>query len=200
MKRIRQLTTAILTILFSLASQVTSAQFMSVPTTFSTPGGNITTYQNVYMPYHYYGSQVVSRKHLFTVVLLNDTTFQQEAFINVNKKVNELKWKTRGSKMVVLPSETKEIFRIDANGGKIISGKAMDSCWIFLTDTGKIKTYSITSETDVPLIAYIQKGESGKILPLTADNLEPLVSENEKARALVMRGKLLKALKVYNKQ
>jgi hypothetical protein len=195
--KITVLSSALIT-LFSLASHISSAQFMSMPTKFSTPMGKITVNQPVHMPRYVNNYTTTNSKHLFTIVLLNDSTFEKKAYINIDAKVHELKWVTKKVQSVIVPSETKEIYRIDPNGMKI-SGKPMDSCWIFLVDTGKIRTYSVIAEMYDPLISYIQKDTSAEIMPLTANNLELLVADNEKALALVKKGKLLKAIRVYNK-
>jgi hypothetical protein len=68
-----------------------------------------------------------------------------------------------------------------------ISGKPMDSCWIFFAKSGRINTYSITSEMDDPLIAYIQKGEDAPILPLTEENVSEMVKDNDEALKLAGR-------------
>jgi hypothetical protein len=98
-----------------------------------------------------------------------------------------------------VPKQTKEIFWVDYLGGSKVVGKPLDSCWIFLSDSGKIRTYSLTAEMDDPMIGYIQKGENNAILPLTEENLKPMVNDNEKALQLADKKKLLKAIEVYNK-
>jgi len=80
--------------------------------------------------------------------------------------------------------------------GKRITGIPHDSCWFFPVDTGKIRTYSVVSDIDYPVIGYIQKGADKPILPLTKENLMPMVNEN--ARKLTEKEKLLIAIQQYN--
>lgn len=174
------------------------AQTFNVPVKHTTPHGSFTTYQRVGMPMYYHNNTISNRKHLFTIVLTNDSTINKKIKIDITDSVHQLHWKENSRKVVIVPKDTKEIFRIDAATGKKISGIPMDSCWAFLVDTKKIRIYSITSEIPDPLIAYIQKDEYSPILPLTKDNLEPMINDNEKALALARKGKLLKALKKYN--
>lgn len=174
------------------------AQTFNVPVRNTTPYGSFTTYQRVGVPMYYNNKAIANAKHLFTIVLVNDSTINKGVKIDISDSVHQLHWKEKSNKVVIIPKDTKEIFRIDATTGKRISGIPMDSCWAFLVDTKKIRTYSITSEILDPLIAYIQKDEYSPILPLTKENLELMVSDNEKALALAKKGKLLRALRRYN--
>lgn len=153
------------------------------------------------MPLRYnQGSTIANLKHNYMIVLLNDSTIEAKTKIDINSTVNSLSWGKKDNKTIIRPHDTKEIYRIDRTGKKI-TGIPMDSCcWAFLVDTGKIRTYSITSEIDAPMIAYIQMGEGGEIVSLTAENLSPMIADNEKALALVKKDKLLKAIKEYNKE
>ena len=186
--------TATIVILFYKSGHT---QTFNVPVRNTTPHGSFTTYQRVGIPMYYNNNTIVNRKHLFTIVFLNDSTIQKKVKIDISDSVHQLRWKEDGEKIVITPKSTKEIFRTDESGRKI-SGVPMDSCWAFLVGTKKIRTYSITSEIHDPLIAYIQKDEYAPIVPLTKDNIEPMVKDNEKALALVKKGKLLKALRKYN--
>jgi hypothetical protein len=175
------------------------AQFVSVPTKINTPYGSATIPTQVYMPRHYnYGNGVINRKYNYTIVLLNDSTIEVKTKINIDDPVNFLSWGKKDNKTIIRPPDTKEIYRIGADGRKV-AGIPMDSCWAFLVDTGKIRTYSITSDIDVPSIAYIQKGENGTILDLTRESMEQMVGDNQRILALVKKNKLLKAIKEYNK-
>jgi len=75
----------------------------------------------------------------------------------------------------------------------------MDSCWAFLVGIGKIRTYSVTAEMDNPPIAYVQKGDFAPIVALTLENLEPMVADNAKSLEFARKGRLIKAVSVYNK-
>jgi len=174
-----------------------SAQYYNVPTKFSTPHGNITVYERVYMPrFQNYGT--VSIKHVFTIVLRNDSVITKKAKIVTEDSVHILSWNEKGEKKSIAPAETKEIYRME--NGKKITGSPTDSCWLFPVESGAISTFSILSETDDPIISHIQKGSGGVILPLTKENLIPMLSDNEKAIKLVEKRKLLKAIDMYNKK
>ena len=177
----------------------TSAAQFSTPMTIKTPYGNRTIYTpGTGMKFYNYNQGFVNRKHTFTVVLLNDSTFEVKAKINIEEDVNSIKWGKGGQQHIIVPSQTKEIYRNGINAK--IRGIPRDSCWLFLIKEGKISTYSVSSEMDNPLINYIQKGEGGEILPLQNMNVEGMVMDNEKALALAKKGKLLKAIEKYNMQ
>lgn len=175
----------------------TQSQTFNVPVKHTTPYGSFSMYQRVGIPMHYGNNGIVNLKHHFIIVLLNDSIIQKKVKIDISDSVHQLRWKEKDNKVVILPKDTKEIFRIDEMGKKI-TGMPRDSCWIFLVDIKKIRTYSITSEISDPVIAYIQKDEQSSILPLTKENLENMVQDNEEALALAKKGKLLKALRKYN--
>jgi hypothetical protein len=183
--------------LFSVLLAVSSSAQFSTPTTIKTPYGNRTiwTPSTTRFPTNY-NQGFVNRKHNFTIVLLNDSSFEVKAKINIDDSVNSIKWGKGEEQHTIVPSETKEIYRTGVNGK--VRGIPKDSCWLFLVKPGKISTYSISSEMDNPLINFIQKGEGGEILPLLAMNVEDMVSDNEKALALAKKGKLLKAIEKYN--
>lgn len=175
-----------------------SAQFMSVPTRISTPRGNVTIYTPSHMHMYNYNYKNSNRRHEFTIVFLNDSIMTVKATIDLSDSVHCIKWGKKGNQITIKPSETKEIYRMEK--GEKISGRAMDSCWIFPAGFGRINTYSVTSETDYPLIAYIQKGVEKPILPLTEENVREMVKDNEKALKLADRKKLLKAVEKYNEE
>jgi hypothetical protein len=187
------------TLVFALF-QNASAQWVNMPTTIRTPNGNVKINTPVYMPmYRNYYYQKPNRKHDYTIVYLNDSIQTVKAKINISDSVHCLQWGKKSSLATVKPSETKEIYRLDEIGEKLI-GKPLDSCWIFLSDHGKINTYSITSEMEDPMIAYIQKGDTGAIVLLTEENLKEMVKDNEEALKLADKKKLLKAIEKYNEQ
>lgn len=181
---------------YCLSCVHTSAQRISVPTKFSTPGGKITVYNDVYIPRVNNYNRGSSLKHEFTIVFLNDTTMTVKAAIDLSDSVHVIKWGKKENQVVIRPSETKEIYRMQ--GDKKISGKPMDSCWIFPAGFGRINTYSVTSDIDYPLIAYIQKGVDRPILSLTEENVREMVKDIDEAVKFVNRKKLLKAIEKYN--
>jgi hypothetical protein len=139
------------------------------------------------------------KKHEFTIVLSNDSTIEGKCRIDANSNRHVLKCKINGSELTILPSETKTISH-DDDEERTMTGRPMDSCWAFLISRGKIRTYSITAEPDQPTIGYIQKGDFSTIIPLTQENLEQMVSDNEKALDLARKGRLLRAINIYNKE
>jgi len=184
-------------VLFTLTA---SGQFVSVPTKVSTPRGNVTVPTQVYLPmYHNYSNRPTNKKHVFTIVLLNDSTLEAKAKINISDSVHSLKWGKKENERIIMPSDTKEIYRI-ADDGRKITGLPRDSCWIFLVEEGRIRKYSITSETDYPTVAFIQKEGIGSIVSLTKENLLGMVGDNERAVSLAKKGKLLKAIDLYNEE
>ena len=179
--------------------QNASAQRIPMPTTISTPRGNVTIYTPSHIPmYNNFNYKDSNRRHEFTIVFLNDSTMTVKAVIDLSDSVHCIEWGKKENQIIIKPSETKEIYRMVR--GEKISGKAMDSCWIFSAGFGKINTYSVTSETDYPLIAYVQKGVDKPILPLTEANVREMVKDNGKALKLADRKKLLKAVEKYNEE
>lgn len=175
-----------------------STQWVNVPTTIRTPNGNVKINTPMHMPmYRNYNYGKPNRKHEYTVVYLNDSTTTTKAILDISDSVHILKWGKKENQLTVLPSQTKEIYWMDE--GNKVTGKPMDTCWVFLARSGKINTYSVTAEMDDPTIAFIQKGD-GAILPLTNGNVEAMVKDNEKALSLAERKKLLRAIEVYNKE
>jgi len=64
---------------FIFSLQPCLAQFISVPTKISTPYGKITVDRQIYIPNAYgwnYNRSFTPRKHLFTIVLLNDDSIE----------------------------------------------------------------------------------------------------------------------------
>jgi hypothetical protein len=178
-----------------------SAQF-SVPTKISTPYGSRTIWTPGYTKWHQnYGNQkggIVSNPYNFTIVLLNDSSFEVKGKINLDSSVSSLKWGKKENAGIIKPFETKEIYRM-AGEKKIRGVPGADSCWLFLADSGKINTYSVTSELDYPTIAYIQNGNDGEIVPLNAGRLIDIVGiDDESILSLIRKEKLTKAIKKYN--
>jgi hypothetical protein len=85
---------------------------------------------------------------------------------------------------------------LDKNGEEIM-GMPHDSCWLFLAIKGKINAYSVTTEFNDPMIAYVQKGD-GPLLAITAEILAELMADNEKALTILSRNNIDKAIRVYN--
>ncbi len=185
-----------------LTSTQAFAQFLP-PTTIRTPYGNVTT-PGSYTPRIYSFNNAYSSKFTFFIVLKNDSTIVANTKIKFRSKdkPSELSWKEHGKKYVVTPDQTKEIYRVDVKRNKI-RGIPQDSCWLFLIDTArtdkKIKLYSMTSDISSPTISHFKLDKMDDILPLQKSKLEPYVQENEKAKKLVLKNQLLKAIEEMNK-
>lgn len=149
-------------------------------------------------PYRY-NLGIPNKHYVYTIVFLNDSSIEGKGKIDISKQVHELNCKVNRARTSIRPSETKEISRVDAEGRTLV-GKPMDSCWAFLVGIGRIRTYSVTAEIDDPSIAFIQKGDFSPIVALTLENLEPMVADNEKALEFARKGRLTKAVSVYNKE
>lgn len=174
-------------------------QFYSPPTQISTPRGNVTIPGHWNGGYHFYSWNrgKVNNKYYYTVVLLNDSSIDIYTRINISDSVNTVEYGKKQNKIVFTPKETKELYRYDKVGNKI-TGIPNDSCWLFLISAGKINTYSITSEVDNESTDFIQKGENGNFYTLTKEHLLDMVKDNEEALEKAKKGKLLKAISIYN--
>jgi hypothetical protein len=181
-----------------LTAKHSNAQFRSVPSTISTPRGNVTVNTMVYMPGDFRNYAATSRKHKFKVVLKNDSDFTCRTTIDISDSVPFIKTRLQedGKKVKIHPADTKELIRItDGEEWKAI---VTDTSWLFKIGIGKINTYSIVAEEDTQIITAIQKGNDGPIVPLTSENLEPMIADNPDAMKFFKKKKLLKALRTYN--
>lgn len=175
------------------------AQFVPVPSTIRTPYGNVQSTTYHYMPMNYYNVGQASVKYMFTVVLKSDSVFIVKARIDVSEKQHVLPVKTGEGKRDIFPDNTKQIYRETSTGKKIV-GLPADSCWLFKAVTGKINAYSHLAETGYSYIIAIQDGDQEPIIPFTRKNLEAMVGtpEDPKVLSLIEKGKLVKALEMYN--
>jgi hypothetical protein len=197
------------TILFLLTSyHVVHAQYappMPVTTTIKTPYGNVPhTYYVPSIHHHYnYGQGDISARHEFTVVLTNDSTFKTMTKINLTEKGKDnsitVKGKVKKEKREIFPKDTKYISRVSPEG-RIYTGVPADSCWLFKTVQGEINGYSFLAEASETLVFAIQQGNDGAIVPLTKENLLPMVESEARSSELAQKGKLHKALLRYNSQ
>ncbi|WP_293955760.1 hypothetical protein [Sphingobacterium sp. UBA7855] len=180
------------------------AQF-SPPTTIRTPSGNVTL-PGVYTPRFYsFNSEPISSRYKFYIVLKNDSTVVAKTKIKLRTTTapSEISWREKGKKHTVTPEQTKEIYRIDY-WNKKIKGIPQDSCWLFLVDTvsheQRIRRYSMTADINQPTISHFKMEKAKEILPLKKETLEPYVEGNEKAKKLLSKNKLLKAIEELNRQ
>ena len=179
---------------------------MMVPmnNTIRTPYGNASYTTWVPGPRMYYGGTATpSYKYPFTIVFKTekDSTLLVKAKIDASEKNHVIRAKVNKQKVVIKPTDTKEIYRIATSGEKI-AGMATDSCWLFLAIKGKINGYSYLAEKGAGSwgsIIAVQKGEGQPILPLNKDNLEEMVADNPEALKFAKKKKLEKAVTTYNK-
>lgn len=135
----------------------------------------------------------------------NDSTVVAKTKIKLRTATapSEISWREKGKKYTVTPDQTKEIYRIDY-WNKKIKGIPQDSCWLFLVDTvsheKRIRRYSMTADINQPAISHFKMEKAKEILPLKKETLEPYVEGNEKAKKLLSKNKLLKAIEELNLQ
>lgn len=180
------------------------AQFRP-PSTMRTPGGNV-TFPGSYTPMLYsFNSEPISNRYKFYIVLKNDSTIVAKTKIKLRTATapSEISWREKGKKYTVTPDQTKEIYRIDY-WNKKIQGIPQDSCWLFLVDTvgheKRIRRYSMTADINQPAISHFKMEKAKEILPLKKETLEPYIEGNKKAKKLLLKNKLLKAIEELNRQ
>jgi len=177
---------------------VASAQFFTpVTTQIRTPYGNVPHTYYVPSVYRYYNLGGISQKYEFTVVLTNEEELTFKAAIKLNDSIHSLTYKKRGAKRVITPQETREVFRLTRDGKKI-TGIPTDSCWLFKVVEGRINGYSYLASESAEYLSAFQVGD-GEILPLTKENLLPIVKDDPKRVKWVEKGGLGKAIVHYNK-
>jgi hypothetical protein len=161
--------------------------------TIRTPYGNATYTTWMPGPRMYYGGTATpSYKYPFTIVFKTDkdSTLLVKAKIDASEKNHVIRTKVNKQKVVIKPTDTREIYRIASWGGKLV-GIPADSCWLFLAIKGKISAYSYLAETGTSSwgsIIAVQKGEGQPILPLNKDNLEEMVADNPEALVMLFQG------------
>ena len=176
------------------------AQMIPITTTLKTPYGNVPHTQYVGPMNYYYGQQNISARFEFTVVLKNDSSFKTKTRINLKDgEDNSITVKQDGTKEQIFPNDTKYISRITVQG-KVLKGIPADSCWLFKAMDGEINGYGFLAEELDTYIIAIQDGDDCPIVPLTKDNLMPLVMSDQKCVGLVRKNKLRRALARYNYQ
>lgn len=183
-----------------------NAQFMPVPSTMSTPYGNIHTTNYVYTPmFHRYGG-TARTEGSFNVTFLDSTQKIVKGIICIDSPSCYLKWtdksvdkKDSGRIKKIYPSQTISL-GIAGTYGSIV-GKNADSCWLFKSVKGRINVYTaLPWDPDVltdAMILYIQK-EDGPLLQMNETNLGELLKDNEKAYGFFKKKKYLKAINKYN--
>lgn len=106
-------------------------------------------------------------------------------------------------KVKIYPKETISISRKNGYTGKMLSGMANDSCWLFKVIEGPVTAYAFLSESpesfDESTIVGIQKGENMPILPFLPENLKQMIADDKEAMEQFKSKKYYKALNKYNK-
>jgi len=150
--------------------------------------------------YNYYSNNQGSNslKYDFVVILKNDSTFRVRTKINVLQEGNNfITVKDDGIKQKIFPADTKSISRVTLEGRTLI-GIPADSCWLFLVDRGAINSYSFLAETGTTFIIAIQEGNDSPIVPLTKENLLPMISGDPKANKHASKNNFQKAISIFN--
>lgn len=188
-----------LSFLFLKISIGAFSQMMPMNNTINTPRGPVQFTTWVPGPRMYYGGPTSpSVKYPFTIVFSSDSSVLVKVKIDISEKNHVIKTKINKKKVVIKPSDTQEIYRIDDTGFKM-AGMPTDSCWLFLAVKGKINGYSYLAEKGTNSLIAIQKGESAPILPLNKTNLEDMVADNAEALKFAKKKKLEKAITTFNK-
>jgi hypothetical protein len=179
-------------------SHVAMAQFISVPYTMSTAGGNIPMHQNVYMNMGHGGGKA-NPKFDFEVTLKNDSVVKLRSRILPEEKRLYMEHKEGKVKKKIFPQDTKScLARLSSTFG-LKFGIPADSCWLFKINVAAINCYSSIPSPDLNDTVAIQKGDDGKIVTLNKENLEEMVSPgDEKLDKLIDKGKFAKAIEYYN--
>jgi len=180
-------------------SHVASAQFVSVPYTMSTPGGNVPMYHHVYLPTHYNNGNS-NPKFDFEVTLKNDSVVKfKSRILSENKKMYVL-LKENKSKRKISPDDTKAIVSSSSDLGRI-KGLPADSCWLFKMNKGAINCYSSVPMIDIYGTIAIQEGEKGTIIELTKENLQGITgNDDDKIVKWLKKNKLIKVIEYYNEK
>lgn len=177
------------------------AQFAPSSMRINTPYGprTIQTYQHSPMMYYRGGSGNPSIKYEFTVVLTNDSIVKDKGRINIHDSVHSITFKEKGTKQTYKPSETKELFRITPDGMKM-SGMPNDTCWLFRTEVGRVDLFSCIAEPKTDMITAMQVGSDTPVEKLDKQRVIDLVKKYPRLLKFAEKGKLVKALRGYNKE
>lgn len=166
--------------LFSLLGTVLYAQSVSIPVL----GCNCTE----------------DSKYNFIVTLANDS------LLTVTSKVEYLSgsgtyyltYKKPGKPMKRLfPRDTKKL-EVTDYPHFTMTGLPVDTAWLFNTDAGKINLYSTYPIYKTENAKAFRASADGPLLPLTLDNLLPQLGEDEKAMKTALKGKLHRAVVLFN--
>ena len=197
----RYLVIFILVALVCLCSNNTIAQY----STMNTPYGKVNipspAMAGTYFSFFKSGGGSPQMKRLdYTVVLKSGEIYKGKGKLHFYKGKYYIQF-YKGKKLRLFnPEDTKSISTIAEMGRKMIGMPAFnDSCWLFKTFEGKINKYSVTPEWGTPFTAGIQKDRQKQPLKISKDNVIELVQDNPEALKKAEKGKLLDAIRLYNR-
>lgn len=137
-------------------------------------------------------------KFRYNIVLKNDSVVEARTRIERMKPCDIIAVGKRDKMVIIKPGDTKEVWR-KASTGKVMRGVPADSCWIFKTIEGRINGYSEYSYDDKGFVTRIQQGD-GPMVIFTGQNLKKMIASDEEALLLAEKGKLVKAILVYDEK
>ena len=187
----------ILVVLFTMDS---FSQFTTVPSTFSTPRGNIKIENLRYTgPVKIYMIKLSKKKRFnpkdeyeIRILLQNDSVIMNAGKLETKDGKQTITFDS----LVITPNETKEIV-FPNEEGEYLKGIPKDTSWIFKTTTGIINAYAVTPSIDTKEIVAIQK-LTGEIVPFSKELLIEWLKLDTKAVKLAEKDKYLEAIKLYN--
>ena len=181
----------------ALTSLTSSAQMIPMTNTIRTPYGNVN--HTYYVPgprMNSYGGNAATSKYKFEIAFSKDSVVTLTAAIKFKNDTAFVVMKDRAKKKhTIFPSQTLSIKRLSSI--EDVVGFPADSCWLFHVVKGAINGYSQYPTDDLGFIA-IQKGAGTPIVPLTKENLAPMIAGNPKALRFLEKGNLTKAVLIYN--
>ena len=140
-----------------------------------------------------------SKKHEFTVIFKDSTKLTSRAKIDEHKGRFYLAINEPTLTRSIIPSQTLAISR-PGKDGKIYTGIATDSCWLFKIVEGKINLYSVLSEDNFSFIIAMQKGNDAPIVPLNKENAKEAVIDDPTISAQISDQRKIYPIIDYNKK
>lgn len=137
-------------------------------------------------------------KFKYNIVLENGSVIEARTRIERMKPCDIITVGKKDKMVIIKPADTKEVWR-KASTGRVMRGVPADSCWLFKTIEGRINGYSEYSFDDKEFVTRIQKGD-GPLVIFTEQSLKEMIASDEEALLLAERGKLVKAILVYNEK
>ncbi|SEA26476.1 hypothetical protein SAMN05192529_1125 [Arachidicoccus rhizosphaerae] len=154
-----------------------------------------------FLPFLKSGSGSPKMKALdYTVVLNSGEIYKGTGKLRLYKGKYYIQF-YKGKKLRLFnPEDTKSITAITEMGRKMVGLPAFnDSCWLFKTYEGKINKYSVAPEWGTPYPAAIQKDPQMPPVEISKENVMNFVQDNPEALEKVKKGKLLDAVRIYNR-